>query len=72
VKLGNGNLALVVIGLVIFLTGAIVAVITAFTFVAEASIPKFFQVLQNYAIGWIISVFLIVVGIIIMIVGAKS
>ena len=71
-KLGNGNLALIVMGFVIFLVGVIVAVITVFTYVAQASIPEFFQVLQNYAIGAIIAIVLIVVGILFMIAGAKS
>lgn len=71
-KLGNDNLALIIMGIVIFLAGVIVAVITAFTYVAQASIPEFLQVLQNYAVGAIIAVVLIVVGILLMIAGAKS
>lgn len=70
--MGNGNLALIIIGFVIFLVGVIVAIITAFTYVAQVSIPEFFQVLQNYAIGAIIAVVLIVVGILLMIAEAKS
>ena len=70
--MGNDNLALIIMGIVIFFVGVIIAVITAFTYVAQASIPEFFQVLQNYAIGAIIAIVLIVVGILFMIAVAKS
>jgi len=72
VKLGNGNSALIIMGSVILFAGVIVAVITASTYVAQASIPEFFQALQNYAIGAIIAIVLIVSGILLMIAGAKS
>ena len=70
--MGNSNSALTIIGFVIFIAGVIVAVMTAITYVSQVSIPEFLQALQNYAIGAIIAVALIVVGILLMIAGAKS
>ena len=70
--MGNSNLALIIIGFVISIIGGIVAVLTAFTFVSQAPMLEFLQVLQNYGIGAIIAIVLIVVGILLIIAGVKS